>query len=216
MRKPKKPSSSLFQPFDTMLGSIGAVRVLRILTASPEPLAPSVVADRTGLQRAAVGIILHRLAATGIVTPVGSGRRPYFRMEPRHPFASVLGHLFAEERRRSDAVLDLIRRAVSDLKPPPIAAWLVGSAARGEDTPSSDVDVVVVTADRWGGERPDVIDAVVTEVANLGVTLSIVQLGLDDVERLRVAVDPRWARWTEDAVALVGPAPSFIRTRAQA
>jgi predicted nucleotidyltransferase len=212
MRPPARPSSAFFHPIDSLLGSVGAIRILRLLASTGSAFAPPDAAERTGLDRSGVGTILQRLTRAGVVEALGSGRRPQFRLNPSHPIAKALERLFAEERGRVDAVFTVLRRAIAALHPAPAAVWLVGSVARGADTPASDVDVVVVRDHQPLPEAPDAWEDAAAEVSSLGTTLAVIRLSLADVARLRAARDPRWETWSRDAIVLHGPGPAQLRS----
>lgn len=212
MRQPSKPSSAFFHPLDSILGSVGSVRVIRHLATASSPVTPPEVAERTGLDRSGVGSLLQRLVLTGVVEALGSGRRPRYGLNHAHPIAAALVRLFGEERSRTDAVFDVLREALATALPAPVAVWLVGSVARGTDTPVSDVDIVVVQDQHQTTTEPDALAEAVARVAALGSTPAVIRLSRADVAQLRATHDPRWDSWSRDAAVLRGPGPAELRT----
>lgn len=91
------------------------------------------------------------------------------------------------------------------------AVWLSGSVARGEDTPSSALDIVIVGAtDAPEGWIDTVRDALrPTEVA-AGLRLSVLGLSLADWFALPKVNPPFLRHLRADAIPLVGPHPSHF------
>jgi predicted nucleotidyltransferase len=212
MRPPSLPSSAFFHPLDAVLGSVGAVRVVRLLATTSSAFSPIEVAERTGLDRSGVRTILNRLVLTGAVEAIGAGRRPLFALNHTHPIAPALERLFEAERQRADTVFDVLRQAIATARPAPVAAWLVGSVARGSDTPASDVDIVVVREEHPAPGESDALADAIAQASALGSTPVVIRLSLADVVRLRATRDPRWEAWSRDAVVLHGPGPGQLRT----
>lgn len=71
-----------------------------------------------------------------------------YRLNRRHALAEPVAELFRAEAARADVLFEGIRSVAERMHPPPVAVWLFGSVARGEDTtrgvgvPSRDRDVV--------------------------------------------------------------------------
>lgn len=194
------------------------MRLLRELARHGGPLSPRALADRGGLTIQGARRALKRLAALGLADTVGSGDRLLYRLNPVHPLAPALAALFAAEVARVDAVFEALRAAVAARRPPVLAAWLYGSAARGDDATASDVDVAVVfDADRDTEAAVEpALNALREALAPVEraqlVTLSLVGLSRDDVRRLSTG-DPWWANVAREAVPLLGPAPSALVAR---
>lgn len=139
-------SSALYHPLDQVLGSPAPVRVLRILVGHRGGLGVSDIARRARLALPSTRAALRRLLDAEMVSGVGAGRSMVCALRPEHPLAGALNALFAAVRQQADAVIGAIRAAAGELQPPPLAVWLFGSVARGEDTPTSDVDIALVSA----------------------------------------------------------------------
>jgi DNA-binding transcriptional ArsR family regulator len=143
MARPR-PQSTLRYPLSAILGTEGNLRVLRELARHGGELsAPSLVA-RTMLAPASVHQSLLALEALEIVARLGSGRVHLYRMRESHPIAPALKALFRDEEARFDAILAALRAAAAGSGEDIAAVWLYGSVARGDDKPTSDVDIVVI------------------------------------------------------------------------
>lgn len=116
--------------------------VLVVLSRTDEPLTGRGVAELTrpkfGYRR--VTEVLGQLAEAGVVV---RETRP-----PSHLYRLNNDHVAAEGIRALAGMwaglLERIRADLSHWPIPPLAAWLFGSAARGEATAASDIDVLLV------------------------------------------------------------------------
>jgi len=220
MRLPDSQQSYLRYPLNELLGTSGSVRVLRELTRHGGELGVGVLARRTGLNPQTVRNTLAALRRTGVVEAVGQGRSVSYRVVAQHPLVSLLTRFFVEEEARVGLIFGRLREEALRMKPRPLAVWVYGSVARGEDTPESDLDVALVA----GGDDADGAVAQYRErLAALEeqqrMTISVVGLRPSDVER-RSAGDPWWENVATDAVPILGPDPaallSGIRARKRA
>ena len=208
MRRPSTPSSSLFHPLDSMLGTIARVRILRELCIHGGELSPSVLAERTGLSRWGASSALAELVAHGIVRPVGLGRSVPYSLNRGHPFSGTLLELFRAEAERVDRIMQIVRETAEGMDPKPQAVWLYGSSARGEDKASSDVDFAVIAE---GGEVENMAallrEALEAEMTDPTVVVSVVALTRVGIERLVEKDNQAWERICLDAITLFGRPP---------
>lgn len=126
-----------------LFSSRGRVDVLRVLWGVRVPLTAADVARRTRMTHPAVSAILHSFADYGIVTATPAGRGSAYWLNRDNVYVeSMLDPVFLAERDLPEMLTDALRTAFEDTSD---SAVLFGSHARGEQTPDSDVDVVVVT-----------------------------------------------------------------------
>lgn len=205
--------SALRYPLTAILGSVATLRTLReLMRHGGELSAPSLV-TRTGLAKASVRHALGNLEAMKIVEALGAGRSRLFRVRKAHPLAPALDALFLEEGKRFDAALDAVRMAAAGCDGL-VAAWLYGSAARGEDQEASDIDIAVVGEP---GTAPRIEQAVRESLRDAGDRLafhaSVVAIDTDDVLRLDGENDRWWAGVARDALRLLGDPPGVLLER---
>jgi hypothetical protein len=81
-----------------------------------------------------------------LVESVNPGRFASYRTRTAHPLAASLARLFQDEESRTVDLIEELRRTIDDARPRPLGAWMYGSAARGDDVPESDLDIVVLMA----------------------------------------------------------------------
>ncbi|MGH8169155.1 MAG: nucleotidyltransferase domain-containing protein [Steroidobacteraceae bacterium] len=211
VRTPRLPQSYIRFPLSALLGDSGHVRVLRALLSYDGPMGTVQLARETGLSREAVRLVLDRLVAQGAVQALGTSRSRLFAAVETAPFITALKPLFAAERARWEALNASLRDILNAL-PSVRSAWLYGSVARREDTPESDLDLVVVLADRDAETHlRDDIDAVHEQ---FGAQVSLVALTPEDI-RSRPDQDPWWTELERDAQILKGMSPGQERTQAK-
>lgn len=214
MRVPSLPQSYLRYPLSRILASEGAVRVLRELARHGGELSVSALIGPTRLSTQAVRNVLGSLAATGVVEPIGQGRSVLYRVRSAHPLLAPLAHLFAEEEARVGRVFRALREAARAAAPTALAVWVYGSAARGEDSPGSDLDVALVVPEQDVESATAAFrEHLAPELDREHVALSAVGLSPTDVRRLAESGDPWWRTLAADAQPLVGPMPAALAER---
>jgi predicted nucleotidyltransferase len=207
------PQSVLRYPLTTILGARANVITLReLMRHGGELSAPSLV-KRTGLAKASVRQALGILTRMTVVDAIGSDRSRLFRVQWHHPLAAALDALFREEEQRFDAVLAAVRAAAERCQGP-MAAWIYGSAARGLDRETSDVDIAIV------GEPDDTprIEQTMRETLReaedkLAFTASVVAIDTNDVLRLDATNDRWWTDLAQDSLRVVGDPPDVLADR---
>ncbi len=98
------------------------------------------IAARTGQAVRAVQIEVARLEGSGLLTSEADGSRKYYRANIQAPVYPELKALLLKTVGLGDVLRDHLRHAPAEIA----VAFLYGSFARGTDTASSDVDILVV------------------------------------------------------------------------
>lgn len=202
--------SHLRYPLSTILGSVGSVRVLRALVAERSAQSAPQLAVATGLTPQGVRLVLDTLVRQRLTSTVGAGRIQMYTLNDSHPLASALVTLFHQEVQRWDALLDSIRNVLSKRGPAVSAAWLYGSVARGEDTPTSDLDIAVLVQSQTAGDqfREDLVSLEDEQHLRISVTaLTATELAALPED------DPWWRSVVRDGRVLKGAAPEQKRRR---
>jgi predicted nucleotidyltransferase len=83
---------------------------------------------------------LKLLTEAGLIRRTQSGRQVYFQANSESPVFPELKSLIA----KTVGVGEALRRALAPLKPLIRVAFIYGSAARGEEKPGSDIDLLIV------------------------------------------------------------------------
>lgn len=108
------------------------------------------------LSRVGVGTVsseFNKLAKEGLVEQKSEGQEKYYKLNLTSPRTRKLCELFEidkseklyKEKRRLAWVLEDFTKRVSDFAPEIQSIILFGSVARGEATPRSDIDILVIT-----------------------------------------------------------------------
>lgn len=153
MRPTSIAQSALRAPLNGILGTEAAVRVLRVLSLSSDPLTRGEIAARTGLYRAGIPRILGALENRGMVESIGQGRSRPLRLRQQHPLAQTLRNLFWEEHWQAQRLIEALRLAAQQLQPPPKAVWIEGPVAAGTDTYMDPVVIGMLVEDAEENER---------------------------------------------------------------
>jgi IclR-like helix-turn-helix domain-containing protein len=211
--RPRPTSSAQRAPLDFVLGTQGAVRVLRVLSATQVPLSQAELARRAKLTLSALPSLLQGLEASGIVTYVGRGRTRQVQLHTRHPLVSPLMQLFRDERSRWQRIENDLRAMIRTIVPGALSAWLEGPVAESRDR-FSDPLVVAVLAD---STLPlDTQEALRRQSNALqGEHHVIVALRLHQRADL-VRFTPAQRKALEQVVLLFGPAPLDLSGRSGA
>lgn len=147
MRQPAHRQSSLRTPLNRILGTESAVRILRVLSQTRQPLGAADLARMTALNPTGVRNSIGALIDAGILTPVGAGSRPLVRLRPDHPLAPPLRRLFAAEAARLETLRRGIEKAAQELSPLPRSVWMQGPVAGSTDKPDDPLTVGVLASD---------------------------------------------------------------------
>jgi predicted nucleotidyltransferase len=117
-------------------------RVLGVLFGNP---GRSFYANEViGLARSGTGAVqreLARLEAAGLVTAVRIGKQKHYQANPASPVFEELRTLVL----KTSGLADVLREALASVSSRMRAAFVYGSIAKGEDTATSDVDLMVVS-----------------------------------------------------------------------
>lgn len=127
---------------ENLLGTRSRVAVLRVLHGVSVPLNASQIAARIGLTHPAVTAVLADFASMGIVQQTSAGRATVHWLNRSSVYVeNLLDPLFQAERDLPEDLIDDLAWAFQDEA---ISVVLFGSYARGDQAPTSDVDVVLV------------------------------------------------------------------------
>ena len=134
----------LRNPIQSVIPSVHGA-VLAVLARTNEPLSGRRVAELTAPRfgQTQVNQVLRKLAASGIVLLESRPPSNLYRLNHDHVAAEGIEAL----ARMWTTLVTRIRAELDGWSVPPEAAWLFGSAARGEATAHSDIDILLVVAD---------------------------------------------------------------------
>lgn len=212
VRQPAHRQSSLRNPLNRILGTESAVRILRVLSQTRQPLGAADLARMTMLNPTGVRNSIEDLIGTGILAPVGGGSRSLVRLRPDHPLALPLRRLFAAEAERIASLRKEIGKVARELSPMPRSIWMQGPVADSTDRPDDPLTVGILAADTDLEATVQNVREQLTELEQQqDVTIDVRGFSSADLLTLSSPERNDLAR----AIPLWGPAPSaFIRDAA--
>lgn len=137
----------LRQPLDDALATASHVKVIRALLGMPQDLTGSgrEIARRAGVTHPTAMKVLRDLSSQGLVRATRSGGAQVFSLNRQNLLAGPIAELFHAEDEIVPELARWLRDALErfgEIK----AAYLFGSAARGDMTRESDLDLAVRTS----------------------------------------------------------------------
>lgn len=183
----------------------GTEAVLRVLAGSDAPLGVREVARLAGVSANRASQVLSEFAAHGLVLVDEHGAGRLCRLNTAHLATDSLLALVGLRAR----LLDFLRSEITSWPRRPVHASLFGSAARGDGTTSSDLDLLVIRPDIHPEDEDDVweeqlfasgerIFAATGNRAAWFVTTPV------DLRRAVEAEEPIIGEWRRDAIHLAG------------
>lgn len=138
---------------EVALGATSKLRILRLLTRSPDRIfTEAAIARAVRMSPNTVNVALRDLKAAGLVLIHGTGRGERVQFHSGAIFGDPLRKLFKSEEDLAGALIEKMSAAV----PQDTACVLFGSVARGEATPMSDIDILIVAPSHDAAADADV------------------------------------------------------------
>jgi predicted nucleotidyltransferase len=140
----------LFSPLDSILSSGVRVRVLRALVDARHAMSGREVARLARAGRSMTQHVLGEFAELAIVLAETTPAQHLYRLNEQHQLVrDGILPLFRAERQRAIALFAELKRILAEDAGAPegrvLGAYVFGSAARGDDAPGSDLDLLVLT-----------------------------------------------------------------------
>lgn len=180
--------------------------ILRLLFSEPgKELHLRDLARLAGVTPAAIQRELTRLGDAGLLVSRRDGNRLYIRADNTHPLYPDLRGLVV----KTSGVVAAIRRALDAFEGIELA-FLFGSTAAGTDTPSSDIDLLVIGSASLRGIAPalrPLADTLGREINPHCLTPAewLEKLNCGDAFVSRLSVEPKlWLKGNSDALAAMG------------
>lgn len=198
----------LHEPLGVLLGTRAKVDLLRVLTARGAPLSQRELARRAGVSLRGAQAALADFYALGIATRLQGGRDHLTMLNEQHVLAPALTTLFSAEAEVARGLRQAIAAAATGDRNPPMGLYLFGSVARAEETPDSDVDVLVIARDV--PHREQLLERTLAGVqalrAQYGVTVNPVAYTIREARRGWGEGAAPWTEIARDVVTIQGPA----------
>mgnify|MGYP001568027636 CR=1 FL=1 len=135
------------EPLDTILNTETKTRILRFLCKTNAEWNGSQIAKEAGVTPAAAHAALSALYREGVLELRNMGKTHVYSLkEGSFLVSSLLKPLFAKEDKILDTIIDAIKRKIlsSKAKKEIITVALFGSVSVRQETPASDIDIVVI------------------------------------------------------------------------
>ena len=180
-------------------------RVLTAMVRSARPLSLRELARKAGSSSpGSVKLVVTSLMDEGLVryALVSKGSK-FFELNHEH---LLYKHLMDIDHAK-DTVLDAVRSQVAQLPREPRALVLFGSVARGQDSATSDMDLLVVwksdkaPTDNWDADRLRLVESVYELTGN---SLNLVVFTSSDWERAVARGEPLVGEVVRDGVVVTG------------
>jgi predicted nucleotidyltransferase len=185
------------QPLDDVFASTSHVRLLRALFALPPDMARSGrdLARRAGVSHPRATQVLGDLAEQGLVNVERLPRTDLYRVNRGHALAGPINELFESEPKLKFELFTLVADELKARRLPVKQARIFGSAARGTMTPTSDVDLALVTSPgSVAAVESAALEIAETVRARFGTRLNVL-VGSPSLERLSKSRQARQGVW---------------------
>jgi predicted nucleotidyltransferase len=184
--------------------------VLAALLRLREPVTGRELAAQAGVPPATARRIIDDLAEAGLVNLRPAGRALGVTLNRQHLAVPALEQLAAMRA----LLIEQLRSSIAAWGLPAAAAWMFGSAARGNGNRHSDIDLVVVsrgeTTDHWETQTGDLASLV---RASTGNDVQLLDYPKREFRRLVLAANPLIRSLREDGIELVSGSSTLLRKR---
>ena len=188
MRQVAHLNGWLRSPLDSLLGTVGRVRLLRALALRPDGASAQELATATRLALPGVLAALRDLGSTGVVERRRSGRRYRFALREASPLAGMVRQLFHDERHRYEACWETLMAAVRDVHPPLQSAWVGGAVACDADRADDSIELFVIGAPPMSADQEAQLTSRLEEIERShDVSIAVTALTTGDLEAMPVA-----------------------------
>ena len=192
---------NLAEPADiVMSGSTAAV--LRTLAGARRPFSIRELARLGGISSRRAQVVVGWLRERGLITVEPAGRAQMCTLNREHLAADAVIALVTLRARMVDALAE----ELSQWGTPPLHASLFGSAARGDGSIDSDIDVLVIRPDTaidgdWSDQCYDTGERLRAQTGN---HVSWFELTHEELGDAAAAQEPILRSWVEEGILLTG------------
>jgi hypothetical protein len=183
----------------------GTAAVLRILTGADTSFTIRELSRLAGVSAPVAGNVVHHLADHGLVLTEPAGQAIMCRFNNDHLAARGIRDLVTLRGR----LIDLLREEINGWAIVSVHASLFGSAARGDGSIASDLDLLVVRPEGLTEDEISIWERQLAATgqrarAATGNPANWLDLTLHDLALAVRAGEPIVTQWRQDAVALTG------------
>lgn len=138
------------KPLDSILNTEVKTKILRFLCRTGAEWNGSQIAKEIGITPAASHNALNELTRQGVISMHNMGNTHVYTLNTENYIVTdLLKPLFIKEDEALDKIISIIRRNLSSskIKSKILSVSLFGSVNKGEDHPTSDIDLAVIVSD---------------------------------------------------------------------
>jgi predicted nucleotidyltransferase len=198
----------MIRALDHVLGTGAKVDLLRALAQLDTPTSGREAERLAGVAHGSARKALSELVAVGVLKLTTTPGTYLYEINRDHDFVPHLETLFRAEAARHAAVRDEVRDAIRklDLKQKVVSVIVFGSAARGDTTPESDLDLLVLVKDAADSNAArDLVEAVSDRLrARYGARLSALVLTVSEARARHEQGDPLMRNIVAEGRTLTG------------
>lgn len=205
--------SVFLSPLDHVLTNRGKVRLLRALMPLSRPVSGREAAKLARLSQTPALRALDDLVTLGVLRRTETPSQHLYEVNRAHQLVREgLEPLFRAEQERIGRVLDALRAVLGHDADRVASAAVFGSAARSQDNPGSDFDVLVVAKDGSDVEplHGRLTDSIPRLEEEFGLDLSPVVLPLVRFREMYRNGDPLVSDVLRDARLIAGERPEVL------
>jgi len=191
----------LASPAAALLGENDASLLLELYRRA-EPLSGRKLATTARVPLSTAQRTLARYADAGIVKATPTAHATLYELNRGHVLADAIFELLAAPAKVSESIGEIVSRRFGDT----VTAALFGSAARGDDTPGSDLDILLVTPDDFPASEIDELrQEIETRVETLlGRPAQVLDFDRNQLAHMVETHDPLIDALERDADTIVG------------
>jgi predicted nucleotidyltransferase len=191
----------LASPASALLGENDTSLLLELYRRA-EPLSGRQLAANAGVPLSTAQRTLARYADAGIVRATPAAHATLYELNRGHVLADAIFELLAAPAKVSESIGEIVRRRAGDT----VTTALFGSAARGDDTSESDLDILLVTPDNFPASEIDELrQEIETRVESLlGRQAQVLDFDRNQFAHMVETHDPLIDALERDADTIVG------------
>jgi len=165
---------TISRPLDIVLSVPSHISILRVLKDVKEGLSGREIARRAGLNHQTTAASLARLENRGVIRRLGAGRNQLFRLNRDNVLVNkVLLPMLAGEQKQFILMQENLAEVVAGHC---LSAVIFGSVAREEETPDSDLDIMLIVGKKTVSMQEITRKLVQTGMESWGVRVSPIML----------------------------------------
>jgi len=148
----------IYKKLDEIFRHGSKVKVLRFLFSEKDEHTGRTIADGIGMSASSIYKTLQEMKIEGLITARRKGKAILYKLqESNYIVKKLLEPLFLGEESLYDDIISVVKKAFFQRKHDIVSVSIFGSVARKEETPSSDIDLVIIVEEPGKKAKIDVV-----------------------------------------------------------